>query len=334
MNLKDKVVVNILVVVLVSSIFCLGVKKLNYKEDTAKEDTTSMEVIRVMSDMENRMLYEKKIASFAESNEILPVSLEQMFLAPSGEDAQDAVESNSSEVAGIEPNEKLPEYATLYPDMYVEKICPDCGVNEKKVAYLSFDDGPSKNTEKILQILREKDACATFFLIGSTIDDEGKESIKHIVEQGSKIGIHSYCHEHKAIYSSVKGFLDDFYKVYTQIYEITGQKPNIFRFPWGSYNSYSKPIKKNLISEMERRGFTYYDWNVSAEDSVGHPTQSSIMKNIMKDVKRYNQPVILMHDSRINDLTVQMLPTIIDKLKELGYTFDTLDHREPCQFHW
>jgi len=83
---------------------------------------------------------------------------------------------------------------------------------------------------------------------------------------------------------------------------------------------------------MERRGFTYYDWNVSADDSIGTPTSYSIKKNIAKDLEKHNYPVILMHDSVINDLTAKTLPQIIDMIKDKGYEFDTLDHRKPCQF--
>ena len=83
---------------------------------------------------------------------------------------------------------------------------------------------------------------------------------------------------------------------------------------------------------MERRGYCYYDWNVSAEDSVGKPTSYSILANIFKDVFRYDTPVILMHDSATNALTVSMLADIIKEIKEAGYEFDTLDNRECCQF--
>lgn len=331
--MKDKIVITGLVLVLAASIFCLGRKKMSHKEEVAAEPTSSREVIRMMSEMENEMKLEDNMSTYAESNEYLPYSLHEMF-GEVEDNVKIASEVKIEERSGVEPNEKLPEYSSLYPDLYVEKICPECVDKEKKIAYLSFDDGPSSNTEKILQILKEKDAVATFFILGSTMDEQGENTLKQMVNQGCKIGIHTYSHKQKEIYSSVKGFLDDFHKVYEQIYEITGEKVNIFRFPWGSYNSFSKPIKKSLIAEMERRGFTYYDWNVSAEDSVGHPTNSSIMKNILKDVKRYNQPVILMHDSCVNKLTVQTLPSIIDTLKELGYSFGTLDQREPCQFHW
>jgi peptidoglycan-N-acetylglucosamine deacetylase len=223
-------------------------------------------------------------------------------------------------------------YMKLYPDMYVESVKPIIQIKEKKIAYLTFDDGPSQTTNEILDILKENEVHATFFILGSTITEEGEECLKDMVEQGHTIGIHTYSHNYKNIYSSVDAYLSDFYKVYNQIYEITGLKVNIFRFPWGSKNNYNKGIKDELVAEMERRGFTYYDWNVSAEDSVGEPTAYGIKNNILKDLDRYNNPVILMHDASINSLTADTLPDIIDTIVDKGYEFDTLDHRKPYQF--
>ena len=102
---------------------------------------------------------------------------------------------------------------------------------------------------------------------------------------------------------------------------MTGQKTSIFRFPGGSTNRYGKAVISTLKKEMERRGFCFYDWNVSAEDMVGTPTRYSIRSNIFKDVFRYDEP-----------LTVSMLKDIIEEIRKGGYDFDTLDHRERCQF--
>jgi len=223
-------------------------------------------------------------------------------------------------------------YMNKYPDLYVDSIKPVICVEEKKIAYLTFDDGPSSTTCDILNVLEKYHVKATFFVLGCTITEEGKECLKAMVEQGHAIGIHTYSHSHKKIYASVEAYLDDFYQDYELIYEITGVKVNIFRFPWGSTTSYNKGIRKELFAEMERRGFTYYDWNVSAEDSVGKPTTYRIKKNIMKDLERFKFPIILMHDSSINELTAITLPDIIDSIIEKGYTFDTLNHKGPYHF--
>lgn len=242
------------------------------------------------------------------------------------------------------------EYMELYPDMYVKNNAKiplaaidsnvldyrkyifkyplnDSLQSDKKVAYLTFDDGPSENTREVLEILKKYDIKATFFMIAGSVTPDRYELIKEMIDQGHVVGIHTYSHNYKKIYASVKDYLDDFYLAYTRMYEVTGAQPVVFRFPGGSYNKYMKGIRKHVMAEMERRGFTYYDWQVSAEDSIGNPTRASITRNVLKDFKKYNKPIILMHDSSVNDVTVQSLESIIKTIKEAGYTFDTVDKR-------
>lgn len=249
----------------------------------------------------------------------------------------------------------LPEYVTRYSELYAPEDEADAvtesGTGEEgkeeesatakdqtavapKIAYLTFDDGPSELTPKVLDILKEYDVKATFFLIGEEITPEREDIVRRIVEEGHTIGLHTYTHDYTELYRSVDSFLSDYEKVFLRIYEVTGIKPTIFRFPGGSRNIHAGKICSEIAVEMERRGFCYYDWNVSAEDSVGTPTAYSIRTNIFKDVYRYNEPVLLMHDSLANKLTVTMLPEIIKALKESGYSFDTLENRECCQFSW
>ncbi len=242
------------------------------------------------------------------------------------------------------------EYMELYPDMYVKSNAKiplaaidnkvldyrkyifkypmnDSVPSDKKVAYLTFDDGPSENTREVLEILKKYDIKATFFMIAGSVTPDRYDLIKEMINQGHVVGIHTYSHNYKKIYASVKDYLDDFYLAYTRMYEVTGAQPVVFRFPGGSYNKYMKGIRKQVMAEMERRGFIYYDWQVSAEDSIGNPTRASVTRNVLKDFKKYNKPIILMHDSSVNDVTVQSLESIIKTIKEAGYTFDTVDKR-------
>lgn len=198
---------------------------------------------------------------------------------------------------------------------------------EEKVAYLTFDDGPSELTEEVLAILKEEEVKATFFLIGHQITEDREELLRKMMEEGHLLGIHTYSHKSEEIYSSANAYVEDAKKTAERIYEVTGKNPNIYRFPWGSMNCYVFGIYDDIIKKMSENGYEYYDWNVSAEDSVGTPSKSSILKNIKKDFGKYNQPVILMHDSSINEATVEALPEIIKMLKEEGYSFATVDQR-------
>ncbi|MEG1457743.1 MAG: polysaccharide deacetylase family protein [Acetivibrio sp.] len=203
----------------------------------------------------------------------------------------------------------------------------------EKVAYLTFDDGPSKVTEMVLDELKEEKVKATFFLIGEQITKEKEPLLQRMVKEGHLIGVHTYTHRWKDIYASANAYIEDAEKTAERIYEVTGVKPIYYRFPWGSVNGYISSFCDDIIKRMKEKGYTYFDWNVSAEDSVGKPTQESILKNVRKDYKRYQEPVILMHDSPSNRLTAETLVQIIREMKDEGYGFSTIQNRsKPCQY--
>lgn len=205
----------------------------------------------------------------------------------------------------------------------------------KKVAYLTFDDGPSENTKKVLQILQKKEVVATFFLIGNEITEERIQTVKDLKKAGNAIGVHTYCHEKDTMYASADCFLEDFKKASDRIEEIIGTKPTLHRFPWGSNNGFVCSYVDEIFSTLERQGVKSFDWNVSGEDSlyVGVPKET-IFQNVKKDVTRYDEPIILLHDAASMNNTVAVLGEIIDYIKEQGYTFDTLENREEYHFPW
>lgn len=225
------------------------------------------------------------------------------------------------------------DYQNAFPDLYAwEDNAIEVLSESKKTVYLTFDDGPSKNTEKILDILKQYNIKATFFVIGKDLSESGILSMKRAAAEGHVIGLHTYSHDYRQIYSSVSDFLSDYDLLRQTLEAQLGFSPTLFRFPGGSYCSYGSCIRTELIEEMTRRGYTYYDWNVSAEDAVGTVTAASIRKNIFPKVYEVTSPVILMHDAPLNHLTVELLPEIIEKLQEKGYCFETLEKREPLHF--
>ncbi|MDD2569202.1 MAG: polysaccharide deacetylase [Clostridia bacterium] len=224
-------------------------------------------------------------------------------------------------------------YQQEYPQLYAQKpegiiSVSDIEIEQEKVIYLTFDDGPSLLTPEILDVLDEYGVKATFFVIGK--EDEFSKSIyKEIVERGHTIGVHTYSHQYKEIYTSVDSYLADFNRLYQLIYDTTGVPPQIFRFPGGSVNVYNAAIYQEIIAEMLRRGFVYYDWNVSSGDTGKSPTKTSVTNNIVPKVKNFNEPVVLFHDSSNKKCVVEALPAIIEKLQQQGYCFDKLDATVP-----
>lgn len=207
------------------------------------------------------------------------------------------------------------------------------GTDNKKTAFLTFDDGPSCLTANYLDILKEEGVKATFFLIGQQIDNDMAEIVKREIDEGHEIGIHTYCHEANEIYATQDSCYKDVMKIKDQLERQFNYDAKLVRFPWGSANGYMSPFRTNIIDMIHKNGLEYEDWNVSAEDSVGTPTVDSILNNIRKDYKKYDEPVILMHDSGCNKKTLEALRSIIKELKEAGYSFSTLSERKnPCHF--
>lgn len=229
--------------------------------------------------------------------------------------------------------ELISDYKAAFPELYAwEDEAVEVVSRPQKTVYLTFDDGPSKNTGKILDILEKYQIKATFFVIGKDLSEESLNNMKRAAAEGHAIGLHTYSHDYSKIYSSVADFLADYDLLRQNLEQELGFSPTIFRFPGGSYCSYGANIRAELIDEMTRRGYTYYDWNVSAEDAVGTVTAYSIKKNIFPKVYNVTAPVILMHDAPLNNLTAELLPEIIDALLAEGYCFETLDTREPLHF--
>lgn len=215
------------------------------------------------------------------------------------------------------------EYQLIYPELYSDYDGQKACVVADKTMYLTFDDGPSEKTSKVLDILKEYNIKATFFVVGRT-DEKSKDLMRRIVNEGHQIGVHSYSHVYNKIYSSVSAYLDDFYKMYQLIYETTGVKPQIFRFPGGSINSYNTGIYQEIIAEMNRRGFVFYDWNISSGDANSKASEMSIKQSVLTNIEKYSRGIILMHDASTKSTTVAALPSIIEGLKNKGYNFGVL----------
>jgi hypothetical protein len=101
----------------------------------------------------------------------------------------------------------------------------------------------------------------------------------------------------------------------------------------GSINGYNRAIYQQIIAEMTRRGFTYYDWNISASDTADHATAKSIQASILNAMGRYNCSVILMHDG--NRETLRALDSVITGIEETGYSFGLLTNEiRPVMFSY
>jgi peptidoglycan/xylan/chitin deacetylase (PgdA/CDA1 family) len=200
-------------------------------------------------------------------------------------------------------------YEMLYPDLYAELPENIVYNDDMDYVYLTFDDGPSKYTKDILNYLKAYDIKATFFVVPDG-SEESNARLKAIADAGHTIGIHTATHEYDKIYASVDAYLEDFKIAYDRVYEATGLKCNLFRFPGGSINDYNESIRDDLIAEMNRRGFIYFDWNVDSSDALG-ATWTEMYNNVRTQTMDVNRAVILMHDYNGGWNTILVLEDII-----------------------
>lgn len=205
-----------------------------------------------------------------------------------------------------------------------------------KIAYLTFDDGPSKNTTRILKILKENNIKATFFVNGHP---GLEEEYKAIIADGHVLANHTYSHDYGKVYSSVDNFKADVKKLDKYLEEVTGEAPShILRYPGGSNNTISynyggRKIMRQIVDEMAKE-YTHFDWNVDSTDASAMVQQKDkIVRSVLSESKQVKHAVILMHDLNPKTTTPDALPEIIKGLKEQGFEFDKMTKDSyPAQF--
>ena len=195
----------------------------------------------------------------------------------------------------------------------------------EKVCYLTFDDGPSKNTPLILDILKNYNAKATFFVINSA--DIGY--IQRIHDEGHTVGLHTASHNYAQLYSSTDAYFNDLQQISDKVESIIGIRPTVMRFPGGSSNKvsakYCKGIMTQLVTLVQEKGYSYFDWNISSGDADSTtPSYTYIRNNVLNNARNKNSICVLMHDAAAKTTTVQALPEIIEGLTNMGYRFEAL----------
>ncbi|MEW9700981.1 polysaccharide deacetylase family protein [Paenibacillus sp. SI8] len=205
----------------------------------------------------------------------------------------------------------------------------DSEASHGKTAYLTFDDGPSQSTKRILDILKSFHIPATFFVIGSDTT-EGRALYKQIVAEGHALGNHSYSHDYNTIYKSPEAFRKDVRKLDRLLEETVGFRPDILRFPGGSNNHLSRKaggrsIMSRVASAMREDGYQYVDWNVSSTDAAA-PVQDKnmIIDSVIGASKGKQNIIVLMHDNTYKTTTVEALPIVIKRLQAAGFRFAKL----------
>lgn len=199
-----------------------------------------------------------------------------------------------------------------------------------KVIYLTFDDGPGPYTDELLYLLDYYDVKATFFVVNSGYDS----MMRQIVERGHSIGIHSMTHDYDEIYSSPEAFFADLYGMQEIIYNNTGVKTTLMRFPGGGSNMvsrFNRGIMSTLTEAVQDAGFQYFDWNVDSNDAGGATKRKKVAENVIEGVQKHRISVVLQHD--IHGYSVNAVEDIILWGLDNGYQFLPLEMNSLTAHH-
>ena len=314
-----------LLVVALSGVSFFAFQQYNEYTDVSKElttikadnDSAMQEVEKQIEELEKKIAeYDANAAINAEEKAKLNTQLQEAL-----KEKERLEKENSSlkeEIAVLTRRNELQDAIRL-------NTVNQSGTAQSGVCYLTFDDGPSDNTLKILDILDAYNAKATFFVVGTA----KTQYLPQIANRGHAIGLHSTTHKYEVIYKSIESYLEDIKGISDIVYNKTGKRSNIIRFPGGSSNVISKNYCNGIMTDLTQRmpslGYAYFDWNVVSgdADAASVPT-ATIVNNVLTRAKGQKSICVLMHDTSAKNTTVAALPAILEGLSKMGFRFEAL----------
>ncbi len=202
-------------------------------------------------------------------------------------------------------------------------------VDAEKIIYLTFDDGPGVYTQQLLDVLKKHDVKATFFLVNTQVDMT--HLLTRMVREGHSLGIHSDCHDFATVYASDDALMRDIYAMQARIFDLTGTRTWLLRFPGGSSNTVSRRycagIMSRAVERVQEEGFSYFDWNVDSGDAYGCQEAERIYRKIISGIRTRRRAVVLQHD--VNGCSVSVVERVILWGKAEGYVFRALTQDAP-----
>ncbi len=265
---------------------------------------------------------EKMLASMVQENAQTESNMQTEEENPQN-DTQENISQGESNVGegNQSQNQNIPVYSENAKNKIKNMYAPD---ENGKVAYLTFDDGPSdKITPQILDILKEQNIKATFFVLGSRAELY-PELVKREYEEGHFIANHGYSHVYTSVYASPQAVLDEYNHTDRIIKDALGKEEysgHLFRFPGGSEGGKYANVKNDAKKILEENNVSYINWNCLTNDAVGKPTHDSIINDLKSTSNGKERLVVLMHDTNAKQLTVDTLLENINYLRDQGYVF-------------
>lgn len=183
--------------------------------------------------------------------------------------------------------------------------------------YLTFNCVPSDNTRQLLDVLDSYQLKATFFVSGE-VSEENQDILKRIVEDGHTLGMHSFSNQYSKLYASTEAFEEDYKQISDYLYDLTGVRSMIYRFPGGSGNEISNLDMVEFVRILNDNHITYFDWNVSGGDAVSDYSADDVVNNVTEGVAKYKTSVVLLHDDLDKSSTVEAIGPLIDALSNMN----------------
>lgn len=215
----------------------------------------------------------------------------------------------------------VPE-AGLVPLLYSDESDQDPKVAENlKVAYLTFDDGPSEVTPLVLDILKEYQVPASFFVIGSQVEGY-PEIVQRAHWEGHLIGNHTYSHKYRQIYAGSKAFFADLDRAEAVLMQVIGEQPRIIRAPGGTRGNFTFELAGAVLAS----GYQLYDWNVDSRDTAAPLVAAEIIRDqVLRQAADKAEAIILLHDGPGKITLPKALPGIIEGLQQQGFVFSVIN---------
>ncbi len=216
---------------------------------------------------------------------------------------------------------------SMLNEQELERIDSIYNKNDPKRIFLTFDDGPTEQvTPYILDLLKNENIKATFFVLGNRVD-ANPELVKREFEEGHFVANHGYTHKYSSIYASAENIVNEYNQTNQSIRNaLQNQEYNslVFRFPGGSVGGPYDSIKKATKQLLRQQGIASLDWNALTGDSEGIKTKEKLLERFYNTVNNKSSVVLLMHDAADKILTYEVLPSIISFCRENGYEFKNL----------
>lgn len=315
---KTVIVLCIISFLLVSGLSVLGISTWRLLEESKVQSSS-------LKDLKDRN--EQMLADLQNLEGELQTRIEELeaSLSAAGQD-QTAMESQI--------NQGMEKIQEIYFDLLKKNDGTDAIWKSNipgKVAYLTFDDGPSRHTAEVLSILRREKIKASFFVNGRP---NYENLYARILAEGHALGIHGYSHDYETIYKSVDDFIADVDKLEAYLGGLKINYNRIYRFPGGAKNTIAlrlggPDLTARISAAMAERGYHFYEWNVSGDDAESKPdgslaTKDEIVRSVLREARYKRIAVVLLHDGPGHAEMIKALPEIIQGLKKFGYSFRVL----------